>query len=184
MHQRLAQQQNKAMAVYKATKDKATEKQEQKEVTPQSKISDESMARLAKIMNDTPTRVKLDGTEWRITALKPGTQWLIAEEACKIVEREGMTMGDIVKQFAVNLPSVCRVLTLALLNDREKIEGAEYKEVYDRLMWGESGVRTWAQLLAEVLNMIDVDFFFASTNVIKTLRQSTLDRKTMAEERS
>ena len=95
-----------------------------------------------------------------------------------------MTMGDIVKQFAVNLPSVCRVLTLALLNDREKIEGEEYKEVYDRLMWGESGVRTWAQLLAEVLNMIDVDFFFASTNVIKTLRQSTLDRKTMAEERS
>ena len=172
------------MAVYKATKDKATEKQEQREVTPQSKISDESMARLVKIMNDTPTRVKLAGTEWRITALKPGTQWLIAEEACKIVEREGMTMGDIVKQFAVNLPSVCRVLTLALLNDKEKIEGAEYKEVYDRLMWGESGVRTWAQLLAEVLNMIDVDFFFASTNVIKTLRQSTLDRKTMAEERS
>lgn len=183
MHQRLTQQQNRAMAVYKATKDKADEK-EVKEVTPQSKISDESMARLAKIMNDTPTTVKLDGTEWRITALKPGTQWLIAEEACKIVEREGMTMGDIVKQFAVNLPSVCRVLTLALLNDREKIEGVEYKEVYDRLMWGESGVRTWAQLLAEVLNMIDVDFFFASTNVIKTLRQSTLDRKTMAEERS
>ena len=62
------------MAVYKATKDKATEKQEQREVTPQSKISDESMARLAKIMNDTPTIVKLADTEWRITALKPGTQ--------------------------------------------------------------------------------------------------------------
>ena len=176
--------------VYRAQKDKNKNKdkkqavEDENKVLPSSPLSDAAMERLSQIMNDSPTIVKLQGTEWEIRALKPGTQWMIAEEACKIVEREGMTMGDIVKQFAVNLPSVCRVLTLALLNDREKIEGAEYKQVYDRLMWGESGVRTWAQLLAEVLNMIDVDFFFMSTNVIKTLRQTTLDRKTMAEERS
>ena len=32
--------------------------------TPQTPISDESMARLAQLMNDTPTIVKLYGTEW------------------------------------------------------------------------------------------------------------------------
>ena len=150
--------------------------------TPQPPISDESMARLAQLMNDTPTIVKLYGTEWQITSLKAGTQWLIAEEACKVVEKENMSMGDVIKQFAVNMPSVCRVLTLALLNDKEKIYGKQYDEVYEMLMWGDFKIKDWAMFLSEILNLIDVDFFFASINAVKTLRQNTLDRKTTREE--
>ena len=88
--------------------------------TPQTKISDAAMARLAQLMNDSPSIIKLHGTEWAITSLKAGTQWLIAEEACKVVQNENATMGDVVKQFAVNMPAICRVLTLALLNDKQK----------------------------------------------------------------
>lgn len=150
--------------------------------TPQAPISDESMARLARLMNDTPTIVKLYGTEWQITSLKAGTQWLIAEEACKVVEKENMSMGDVIKQFAVNMPSVCRVLTLALLNEKEKIYGKQYDEVYEMLMWGDFKIKDWAMFLSEILNLIDVDFFFASINAVKTLRQNTLDRKTTREE--
>lgn len=150
--------------------------------TPQTPISDKSMARLAQLMNDTPTIVKLYGTEWQITSLKAGTQWLIAEEACKVVEKENMSMGDVIKQFAVNMPSVCRVLTLALLNDKEKIYGKQYDEVYEMLMWGDFKIKDWAMFLSEILNLIDVDFFFASINAVKTLRQNTLDRKTTREE--
>lgn len=149
---------------------------------PQTPISDESMARLARLMNGTPTIVKLYGTEWQITSLKAGTQWLIAEEACKVVEKENMSMGDVIKQFAVNMPSVCRVLTLALLNDKEKIYGKQYDEVYELLMWGDFKIKDWAMFLSEILNLIDVDFFFASINAVKTLRQNTLDRKTTREE--
>lgn len=150
--------------------------------TPQTPVSDDAMAKLAQLMNDSPSMIKLHGTEWEIRALKPGTQWLIAEEACKIVERENMTMGDVIKQFAVNLPSVCRVLTLALLNDKGRIYGDEYKRVYETLMWGEYYMKDWAVLLSEILNLVDVDFFFASTSVIKTLRLNTLSRKTTTEE--
>lgn len=175
------------MAVYRAKKSKKTVEKEKKEnsvVTPKTPVSGNSMARLARLMNDSPTMIKLHGTEWEIHALKPGTQWLIAEEACKIVDRENMAMGDVLKQFAVNLPSVCRTLTLALLNDKERIHGEEYKEVYELLMWGEYDMKDWAVLLAEILNLVDVDFFFASTNVVKTLRRNTLDRKmTMEEQR-
>lgn len=173
------------MAVYRAKKSKQTIEKEKKEnsvVTPKTPVSDNSMARLARLMNDSPTMMKLHGTEWEIHALKPGTQWLIAEEACKIVDRENMTMGDVLKQIAVNLPSVCRTLTLALLNDKQRIHGEEYKEVYELLMWGEYDMKDWAVLLAEILNLVDVDFFFASTNVVKTLRRNTLDRKMTMEE--
>lgn len=173
------------MAVYRAKKSKQTVEKEKKEnsvVTPKTPVSDNSMARLARLMNDSPTMMKLHGTEWEIHALKPGTQWLIAEEACKIVDRENMAMGDVLKQFAVNLPSVCRTLTLALLNDKQRIYSDEYKEVYELLMWGEYDMKDWAVLLAEILNLVDVDFFFASTNVVKTLRRNTLDRKMTMEE--
>lgn len=152
-----------------------------KTITPETPISDNAMQRLAQIMNDSPTVIKLKGTEFEIHALKAGTQWLIAEEACKIVKKEQMSMGDVIKEFAVNLPSVARVITLAILNDKERINN-EYKEMYDQILWGEYNIKDWATLLFEILQMLDVDFFFASTDVIQTLRHQTLGRKMMMEE--
>ena len=153
-------------------------------VTPNSPLSDEAMARLAKIMNDSPTIIKLQGTEWEVKALKPGTQWLIAEEACKMVKHERMSMGDVIKEFSLNITSVARVITLALLNDKERIYSDEYQQVYDQLLWGDYDIRDWATLLVEILNLLDVDFFFASTNVIQTIRNHTLTRKRQAAELS
>lgn len=151
---------------------------------PQDPVSNEAMEKLVRIMNDTPTIVSLKGTKWEIRGLKPGTQWMIAEEACKIAKNESMSMGDVLKEFAVNMPCVCRVLALAMLNDKERIE-KEYQELYDTLLWGDFAIKDWAKLLFEVLQLIDVDFFFASTNVIATFRDTTLQRKmTRTEQKS
>lgn len=153
-------------------------------VTTSSPLSDAAMARLAQIMNDSPTIVKLQGTEWEVKALKPGTMWLIAEEACKIIKKEQMSMGDVIKEFALNIASVARVITLALLNDKNRIYSDEYQKIYDQLLWGDYDIRDWATLLVEILNLLDVDFFFASTNVIQTVRSQTLMRKRQAAELS
>lgn len=161
-------------------------------VTPDKPVSDESMERLARIMNDSPSLVKLHGTEWCITGLKPGVQWLIAEQACQVVKGEKLSMGDVIKEFAVNLPAVAHVITLALLNDKKRIFfnyekkelSDEYRQVYDLLMWGEYDMKDWALLLGEILNLISTDFFFESTNVIQTVREMTLTRKMTKAERS
>ena len=153
-----------------------------KRVAPSSPLSDEAMEALARLMNDSPTVKKLHGTEWEIRSLKPGAQWLIAEEACKIVKKEKMSMGDVIREMASNIPSVARILTIALLNDKDKINGDDYAKVYDTLLWGEYTQRDWAELLYEVIRLIDVDFFFANTNAIQTLRETTLGRKMTAEE--
>lgn len=173
------------MAIYRVKKGEVQKQATEKEneiITPQSPISDEAMARLAQIMNDSPTIVKLGGTEWKIRALKPGTQWMIAEEACNIIKKEKLSMGDVIKEFSNNIPSVAKVITLALLNDKNKIHGKEYQQVYDQLLWGDYDIKDWATLLVEILNLIDVDFFFASTNVIQTIRSQALTRKTQAAE--
>jgi hypothetical protein len=172
------------MAVHRAKKKAVAEEKEEQRVLPGSPLSDTAMERLAQIMNDTPSIVKLKGTEYKITALKPGTQWLIAEEACKIVKGENLSMGDVIKEFATNLPAVARVLTLAMLNDKDRIFSDEYQKIYDILLWGDFEMRDWAGLLVEILKLIDVDFFFASTNVIQTVRNQTLMRKTQAAELS
>lgn len=174
--------------VHKAKKDpikvKKQAEEEAKRIIPNSPLSDKAMARLAQIMNNSPTIVKLQGTEWQITALKPGTQWLIAEEACKIVKGENLSMGDVIKEFATNLPSVAKVITLAILNDKDRIYSEEYQNVYDLLLWGDYDIKDWATLLVEILNLLDVDFFFASTNVIQTVRSQALGRKKQAAELS
>lgn len=176
------------MAVHRAkkttSKAKKQAEEEEKKIDANSPLSDKAMERLAQIMNDSPTIVKLQGTQWEIHALKPGTQWLIAEEACKLIKKEKLSMGDVIKEFALSLPSVARVITLALLNDKERIKSDEYQRIYDQLLWGDCDIKDWATLLIEILNLLDVDFFFASTNVIQTVRNQTLTRKRQAAELS
>ena len=143
-------------------------------------VSDEAMERLIDVMNDTPSLVTLANTEWKITALKPAVQHLIAKEACTIVKVEKATMGDIIKSFDGNLPSLGRIVTLALLNDKERIE-KDYDRVYDTIMW-ESEMHEWGKLLFEILNLLDVDFFFQITDATQTFRKMCLERKTKMEE--
>ncbi len=178
------------MAVYRAKKKDTQPKKNV--VTSRTPVSDESMERLARIMNNSPSLVNLHGTEWCIKGLKPGVQWLIAEQACRIVKGEKLSMGDVIKEFSVNLPAVVNVITLALLNDKDRIFSdydkrelsEEYHQIYDLLMWGEYDMKDWALLLGEILNLISTDFFFESTNVIQTVREMTLTRKMTKAERS
>lgn len=161
-------------------------KKENKEVEPKFKserdpVSDEAMERLAQLMNDSPTLMKLHGTEWEIRSLKVGTQWMIAEEACKIIKQEKMSAGDVIKEMSKNVPVACRILTLALLNDKERIE-TDYQRVYDTLMWGDYDFGEWLALFSEILNLLDINFFFGSIAVIETIRTNALNRKAMTSE--
>lgn len=147
------------------------------------------MERLAKVMNDTPTIVKMSNTEFAITALKPGTQWLIAEESCKIMKAEQGNFKDVIKQFAVNIPSVVHVITLAILNNKNRIfedyksrkYSEEYQSVYDTIMW-ETSPDNWLSLLVEIMNMLSMDYFFQSTNAVAMIREAALGRKMKMEE--
>lgn len=150
-------------------------------VTVKNAISDEAMDRLIQVMTDSPTIAKLANIEWKITALKPAVAWRIAKIACDINKVEKATFGDVLKGFSGNLPSVVEIITLALLNDKKRIED-EYDKVYDTLMW-ESKPEQWGTLLFEILGLCDVGFFFQITSATQMFRQLILERKTTTEER-
>src|SRR5574344_2055405 len=144
-------------------------------------VSIDAQEKLIRIMNDTPTIAKFNGTQWEIHGLKPAVQWKIAEEAVNIVKKENATMGDVIKQFAVSLPSVVKVITYALLNDKDRIEN-EFDATYNAIMWGTSTSKDWAVLLNEIIGLIDVSFFFQVTDAIQTIRTMLLNRKITMEE--
>lgn len=134
-----------------------------------------AMMRLAEVMNDSPRKIKIGEREFEIKALRAGTQWLIAEEACKIVKTE-QTFSDVIKQFAQNIPSVVRVLCLVILNDKEKIYGKDYEDLYDYIMW-ETPRDSWIGVLVDCLQMLDIGDFFVLTDAIDNFREMTITKR-------
>lgn len=154
---------------------------ERKYKTVKEPVTLEGMERLAQIMTDSPTIAKLSKTEFAITSLKPAVMWEISKEAVKIQKTEDASFSDVLKGLAEEIPSVCRILTLAILNDRRIYDKKEYDKIYDTLMW-ECDVKDWAQLLFEILNLINIEVFFCITDLTQTFRTIALERKTTAKE--
>jgi hypothetical protein len=143
--------------------------------------SEEAMERLVKVLTDAPTLVKLANAGWEITALKPAVQWEIAKVGCEIAKLEHGTFGDVLASFSGQLPSVVKVVTLALLNDKERIQN-EYQRVYETLWW-ESKPEEWATLLFEIYQMLDVSFFMTCKEAIEVLKTMTLQKRKIAEQK-
>ena len=178
--------------IVKASSSKKKELGLEKLKTKEEEVSLDSQARLAEILNDSPRLVSLAGTEWEVRTLRQKVQWLIAEEVIKINKlEESAGYSDIIKQFAYNMPSVVKVITLALLNDRYKIfeNGVEsngyselYKATYDTVSW-DGKTEEYGQLLVEILQLLDISFFMESHRILELFRASTMARKTTMVER-
>lgn len=142
---------------------------------------------LAQVLNNTPIPIEIDGTEYQITSLKLGVQNLIAEETCKIQKAQDGNMVDIYKQFAQSIPAVIRCLCYAVLNDKDRIfkdyakreYSDEYQSLYENLEWC-SDRNKWMEILVNVMQRIDISFFFQAVSTLTMIRDSALTtRKTI-----
>ena len=140
----------------------------------------EAQEKLVEILNDSPRLASLSGTEYEVRALRMGTQYLIAQEVININKAESATYGDIVKQFSTNIPSVVKVITLCLLNDKKRIFkngneylgfSDEYTALYDTIMW-EGNLNEYGNLLLECLQLLDVSVFFQVLDILSVFRTS------------
>lgn len=145
----------------------------------------DSQARLAEILNDSPRLVSLNGTEWEVRTLRMGTQWLISKVVSDMIKDETKTFGDIMRQFSVNIPAILDVLTLCLLNNRFKIfkDGKQengYSELYyatRRTLEWDCDVAEFGKILLECLQLLSVDFFLQSRDILEIFEKSVLEKK-------
>ena len=179
-----------AVKVAKCNKKQEEARKREEKAKVASEVSLDAQERLAEILSDSPRLVSLNGTEWEVRALRMGTQYLIAQEVIKINKTENATFGDIVNQFAVNIPSVLKILTLALLNDKDKIfkNGDEkagfselYEATYNTLAW-ECNVSEFGNILLETLQLLDTSFFMESCRIVEMFRVATTARRTTTKE--
>lgn len=150
-------------------------------------VSDEAQNRLAEILSDNPTIEKFAGTEWEMRPLRFGTQYLIAEEACKINQAENATYGDVLKGLVEQIPATCKIVTLALLNDKNLIYqngdpnqgfSKAYKKTYDTIVWyAEKG--ELVKIMFDCLQMIDVSFFMEALGMLQIFRANVTEKKRM-----
>ena len=149
----------------------------------------ESQERLVEILNDSPRLASLNGTEYEIRALRMGTQYLIAQEVIKINKAESATYGDIVKQFSVNIPSVVKVITLCILNDKNRIykDGLEYNgfsdefnALYETIMW-EGNLNDYGNILLECLQMLDISTFMTALDILSVFKASVTKKREMTK---
>lgn len=150
-------------------------------------VSLEAQELLVEILNDSPHLVSLNGTEWEVRTLRFGTQYLIAEEVVKINKIEqGAGYGDVVRQFSMNIPSMIKILTLCLLNDKKRIfkDGIEsngysdeYNSVYETLKW-EGNIQDYGMLLLECLKLLDISAFFQALDIVQIFRAGITNRRT------
>lgn len=151
-----------------------------------------AMTLLAETLNDTPTEIVIGGEKYHIRGLRLGTQNLIAEETCRIQKAQEGNMIDLYKQFAQCIPAVIKCLCYAILNDKGKIfkdyatrqYSDEFNALYERIEW-ESDKDTWVEVLVNVMNKIDLRFFYQAVNMLTMMRDSALKtRKKIATERT
>lgn len=148
------------------------------------------MTMLAEALNDTPTEIIIANEKYYIRGLKLGTQNLIAEETCRIQKaQEGNTL-DLYKQFAQSIPSVIKCLCFAILNDKDKIFknyanrefSDEYQALYEKIEW-ESDRNLWIEVLVQVMNKLDLRFFYQAANTLTMIRDSALKTRKAVTER-
>lgn len=151
----------------------------------ENKISElDAMMRLAEIMNDSPTQMDIGGKTYNITALKMGTQILIAEETCKIQKHQEGNLVDIFNQFAHSLPAIVRCLAFAILNDKDKIYkdyaaktfSDEFYALCEKIEW-ESDKSKWFEVLQKVIDKLDISFSMTITEQMSMLRDMTMKKR-------
>lgn len=146
---------------------------------------------LAEVLNDTPTKIVIAGKTYHITALKLGVQNLIAEESCKIQQSQEGNLYDLYQQFAKSVPAVIRCLCYAVLNDKNKIfkdyrtreYSDEFHTLYEQLEW-ESDKTKFIEVLVDVMNKINIDFFLQAASMLTMMRDSALKTRKKTVERT
>ena len=148
-------------------------------------VSEEAQDRLAAILADAPSVEKFGGTEWEMRPLRYGTQYLIVEEVCKMNKAESATYGDVLKCMLTYIPSTCKVLTLALLNDKGLIyqngdvnQGFSklFNKTYNTILW-DADKNDLAKIMLDCMAMLDVNFFMGALDMLQIFRAIVTEKK-------
>lgn len=147
----------------------------------------ENKNRLAEIVTDSKTIVKVGNKEYPMGALTYYAKWEISKRITSL-ELSEANITTLIEAMAVNIPLLAEILAIAILRDRESIDKGlndlknDIMDVADEL--------EWHTIISEIIRLLDVGFFFTLTEMIKAInsmnskagyRKMMEERKTMGD---
>lgn len=119
-------------------------------------------------MLDRGEKVTVNGVDYEIKALKMSTRWLISECINKMEIAEKDTI-NIIESMFTDIPLLVRIITLAVLRDRDKIEDVQlYNKTYDALMEC-TNMQEYLDAITVIIRKLDVEWFFFTQEAVKSI---------------
>jgi len=130
------------------------------ELQYQSKLSD--------VMLDRGKEITIAGYVYEIKALKMYTRWLISECINKMELKESDTMNILESMFS-DIPLLAKIVTYAVLRDRDKIEDKElFNTTYDRMLEC-TDMQEYLNAITAIIERMDVEWFFFTQETVKSI---------------
>ena len=122
--------------------------------------------RLSDTMLDRGTPTVISGNTYEIKSLKMYTRWLISECINEMEIAENETINIIESMFS-DIPLLVKILTIAILRDREKIEDKElFNKTYDELMECDN-MQEYLNALKLIIQKMEIEWFFFTQETAK-----------------
>lgn len=124
--------------------------------------------KLADVMLDRGEPITINGKQYELKALKMHTRWLISECINKMELAEKDTI-NIVESMFTDIPLLVRIITIAILRDRDKIENTElYNKTYDEVL-DCSNMQEYLDAITVIIRLLDVEWFFFTQEAAKSI---------------
>ena len=138
--------------------------------------------RLAEIITDSKTMVKVGDKEYPLGALTYYAKWEISKRITSL-ELSEANVTTLIEAMAVNIPLLAEILAIAILRDRTNIESG-LNDLKDDIMNVADEIQ-WHTIISEIIRLLDVGFFFTLTEMIKVINSmnSKAGYRKMMEER-
>lgn len=132
----------------------------EKDLEYQKKMSD--------VLLDRGQEVAIAGKTYEIKALKMRTRWYISECINKMEISEKDTVNILESMFS-DIPLLAKIITYAILRDKEKIEDKElYTRTYDEILEC-TDMQEYLNAVTAIISMMDIEWFFFTQETVKSI---------------
>lgn len=115
--------------------------------------------KMADVLLDRGEDITIAGKTYKLKALKMRTRWYISESINKIQMSEKDTM-NVVEAMFTDIPEVAKIITYAILRDKDKIEDAEvFGKLYDDILECDN-LQEYLDAMTTIIRLMDVEWFF------------------------
>lgn len=128
----------------------------------------EYQKKLSDVLLDRGDEITIAGEVYEIKALKMRTRWYISECINQIELSEKETINIVQSMFS-DIPLLAKMITYAILRDKEKIENKElFESTYNKILECDD-MQEYLNAITMIISKLDIEWFFFTQEIAKSI---------------